>query len=83
MAEVLFAPAELEGRVFTLQALQQKLREITTSRFDEFKALKKKKDIDRALPRLVVAVFLMEEFGYSRLQLTERELGTVSSSRRA
>jgi hypothetical protein len=76
MAEVLFAPAELEGRVFTLQALQQKLREIATSRFDEFKALKKKMDIDRALPRLVVAVFLMEEFGYSRLQLTERELGT-------
>ena len=76
MAEVLFAPAELEGRVFTLQALQQRLREITTSRFDEFKALKKKMDIDRALPRLVVAVFLMEEFGYSRLQLTERELGT-------
>ena len=55
MAEVLFAPAVLEGRVFTLQALKQKLHEITTSRANEFQALKKKKDIDRALPRLVVA----------------------------
>ena len=40
-----------------------------------FKALKKTKDIDRALPRLVVAVSLMEAFGYAQLELTERELG--------
>ena len=38
---------------------------------------KKKNIIDRALPRLVVAASLTEEFGYSRLELTERELGTV------
>jgi exopolyphosphatase/pppGpp-phosphohydrolase len=76
MAEVLFAPAELEGRVFTLEALKQKLHEITTSRANEFKVLKKKTDIDRALPRLVVAAFLTEELGYSRLELTERELGS-------
>ena len=76
MAELLFAPAAIEGRVFTLEALNARLREIAASRADEFSALKQKKDIDRALPRLVVAVALMEEFGYSRLELTERELGT-------
>ena len=76
MADVLFAPARLEGRVFTLQALKQRLHEITTSRASEFLMLKKKKDIDRALPRLVVAAFLTEELGYSRLELTERELGS-------
>jgi hypothetical protein len=38
--------------------------------------LKKKKDIDRALPRLVVAAILTEELGYSRLELTETELGS-------
>jgi exopolyphosphatase/guanosine-5'-triphosphate,3'-diphosphate pyrophosphatase len=76
MADVLFAPAELEGRIFTLEALKQKLHEITTSRANEFQVLKKKTDIDRALPRLVVAAFLTEELGYSRLELTERELGS-------
>jgi exopolyphosphatase/pppGpp-phosphohydrolase len=76
MAEVLFAPAALEGRVFTLQTLKQKLREITTARGEAFRALKNTKNIDRALPRLAVAVFALEEFGYSRLELTERELGT-------
>ena len=76
MADVLFEPAEVEGRVFTLQDLTQKLHQITASRAEEFQALKKKKDIDRALPRLVVAAVLTEAFGYSRIELTGRELGT-------
>jgi hypothetical protein len=42
----------------------------------EFRVLKKKTDIDRALPRLVVAAFLTDALGYSRLELTERELGS-------
>ena len=75
MADVLFEPAELEGRVFTLQELKRRLEEITTSRGDAFQILKKKNIIDRALPRLVVAASLTEEFGYSRIELTERELG--------
>jgi hypothetical protein len=37
--------------------------------------LKKTPDIDRALPRLIAAEFLTGEFGYSSLELTERELG--------
>ena len=75
MAEVLFEPAALEGRIFTLQALQRTLRGITTGTPKEFQALKQKKDIDRALPRLVAAVVLAEAFGYSQIELTERELG--------
>ena len=75
MADVLFEPAELEGRVLTLAALKQKLEEIATSGGAAFQALKKKKDIDRALPRLAVAAALTEEFGYTELQLTARELG--------
>jgi exopolyphosphatase/pppGpp-phosphohydrolase len=75
MTEVLFPPAKLEGRVLTLQALKDKLREVTTVSPDGFEALKNKKDIDRALPRLVVAVSMMETFGYSQMELTERELG--------
>ena len=74
MLEVLFPPANTEGRVITLEVLKQKLREITASR-EAFNVWKKKTRIDRALPRLVVAVFALEEFGYSRLELTERELG--------
>lgn len=76
MTNALFEPAPLEGRVLSLQALKQRLQQITTLRSDEFQALKRKADIDRALPRLVVAVSLTEAFGYSQLELTERELGS-------
>ena len=76
MADVLFEAAPLEGRVFSLQALKERLQQITSSRSDEFQALKQRKDIDRALPRLVAAVSLAEAFGYPQLELTERELGS-------
>jgi hypothetical protein len=75
MVEVLLEPAPLEGRMLTLAMLQRRLRDITAATPAAFAALKKKADIDRALPRLVAAVTLTEAFGYSRLQLTERELG--------
>lgn len=76
MAEVLFNTSAIEGRAFTLEELQHKLDQIVALPPHEFEALKKRKDIDRALPRLVVAAFMTEEFGYSRLDLTDRELGT-------
>ena len=75
MADVLFEPAELEGRILTLATLKRKLEDITTSGAEAFQALKKRKDIDRALPRLAVAAALTEEFGYTELELTARELG--------
>jgi exopolyphosphatase/pppGpp-phosphohydrolase len=75
MADLLFPKAPLEGRVFTLQQLKARLNEITTSGTAAFEALKKTKDIDRALPRLVAAAYLTEAFGYTRLEVTERELG--------
>ena len=75
MADTLFEPAELEGQVLTLTALKRKLEQITTSGSEAFQALKKTKDIDRVLPRLVVAAVLTEEFGYAALELTTRELG--------
>jgi exopolyphosphatase/pppGpp-phosphohydrolase len=75
MADVFFKPAELEGRIVTLQELKQKLDEIRALQSIDFQALKKTQDIDRALPRLVVAAVLTEEFGYGRIELTARELG--------
>jgi exopolyphosphatase/guanosine-5'-triphosphate,3'-diphosphate pyrophosphatase len=75
MADVLFEPAPLEGRIFTLQVLQRRLRNISAGTPQEFLTLKQKKDIERALPRLVAAVALIEAFGYSQIELTERELG--------
>ena len=75
MAEVFFPSPDHGSRMFTLALLQQKLREVTALPATGFKELKAKNDIDRALPRLVVAVFLMEQFGYSQLELTDRELG--------
>ena len=76
MMEVLFEPAPLEGRAVTLAQLKEKLSQITSLPASEFQTFKKTPNIDRALPRLVVAAVLTEAFGYSRLDLTERELGT-------
>jgi exopolyphosphatase/pppGpp-phosphohydrolase len=75
MVEVLFEPAAIEGRVLTLGELQRTLRRITDGTPAAFRALKQKSDIDRALPRLVAAVALIEAFGYAQMELTERELG--------
>jgi exopolyphosphatase/pppGpp-phosphohydrolase len=75
MAEVLFPPAKLEGRILGIGALKERLREITAGGADQFKVLKNHKNIDRALPRLVVAVAMMETFGYAQIELTEREVG--------
>ena len=76
MIEVLFDSAPVEGRTLTLVQLKQRLQEIEAMTGEGFDALKKKKDIDRALPRLVTAATLTEEFGYSDLVLTSRELGS-------
>jgi len=76
MAAVLFDDAEADGRSFPLADLKRRLHEIETSGAAGFAALKQKKDIDRALPRLVVAVTLAEAYGYPELLVTARELGT-------
>ena len=74
MANALFEPAAVEGRVLTLAQLKQKMRAIATAPTAEFVTLKKQKDIDRALPRLVVAA-ADGGLRVSQLLLTERELG--------
>jgi hypothetical protein len=75
MAEILFEPAPTEGRILPLARLKERLHNIASLSPAGFQALKKQKDIDRALPRLVVAAVLTEAFGYPALELTERELG--------
>lgn len=76
MAQALFPPGDVEGRVLTQQQLNQRLNEITSLDRSEFERLKQTENIDRALPRLVVAAMLLETFGYPQLELTRRELGT-------
>jgi exopolyphosphatase/pppGpp-phosphohydrolase len=74
MADVLFGGVP-DGHVFTLTELTARLDRITAAPA-EFAALKRTDNIDRALPRLVVAVDLMEAFGYKELSVTSRQLGT-------
>jgi exopolyphosphatase/pppGpp-phosphohydrolase len=73
MAKVLFREVP-DGHVFTLAELKARLDAIAAATSD-FSMLKSTEDIDRALPRLVVAVDLMETFGYSELTVTSRQLG--------
>ena len=75
MAEVLFEPVP-DGHVFTLRELRDASRCDRVRSRRSSRQLKRTKDIDRALPRLVVAVTLMETFDYSQLSLTSRQLGT-------
>ena len=74
MAEVLFKEVP-DGHLFTLAELQARLDAIASAPA-AFAELKRTKDIDRALPRLVVAVDVMEAFGYGELSVTSRQLGT-------
>ena len=73
MAEVLFKEVP-DGHVFTLAELKARLDAIAADRLHS-RPLKMTDDIDRALPRLVVAVELMETFGYNELSVTSRQLG--------
>ena len=73
MAKVLFTEVP-DGHVFTLAELKARLDAIAADRFG-FGPLRMMDDIDRALPRLVVAVDLMEAFGYGELMVTSRQLG--------
>jgi len=75
MIEVLFGGGPVEGRVLTVGELRRKLDELTSAGPSRFQALKKTADIDRALPRLVAALVLTEQFGYQNIELTDRELG--------
>jgi Ppx/GppA phosphatase family len=76
MIDVLFEPGGVEQRVLTLQQLRDRLGRITAAGPSGFKTLKQTTDIDRALPRLVAAEFLTGAFGYSSIELTDRELGS-------
>ncbi len=72
MAEVLFKEVP-DGHVFTLAELKARLDAIAAAP-RTFRQLQATEDIDRALPRLVVAVDLMETFGYNELMVTSRQL---------
>jgi exopolyphosphatase/pppGpp-phosphohydrolase len=73
MAKVLFTEVP-DGHVFTRAELDARLDAIAAAP-PEFARLKMLDDIDRALPRLVVAVDLMATFGYDELMVTSRQLG--------
>ena len=75
MAKVLFPGDDVEGRVFTRDELQQRLDAVSSLDAPGYEKLLKTDDIDRALPRLVVALWALDAFGYSELELTSRELG--------
>ena len=76
MVSVFFDDAELEERTLTVVQMQHALDRVTAMSRDAFATFLAKRDTDRALPRLVVAVTLGEVFGYPEIVLTERELGT-------
>ena len=75
MIEVFFGESLVDGRVLSVQDLKGRLDDL--ARLDEggFAALKLRKEIDRALPRLAAATLFAEMLGYDAIELTDRELG--------
>jgi len=62
-------------QVLTLKTLLSKCGEYEKMTAKEFSELKSKPNADRALPRLVVASFFAQKWGYSEMTVVERELG--------
>jgi hypothetical protein len=75
MAEVLFREVP-DGHVLRLAELKTRLDAIANLAASDVQAFNATEDLDRALPRLVTAVTMMEALGYDAMQVTSRQLGT-------
>ena len=65
----------VHGVLITLDTVSRKIAALKAMTEVEFSQLKKVKDIDEILPRLVVLEQTLTRFGYREIQVFERELG--------
>jgi len=65
----------VDGALISLDTVSRKIATLRAMPEVEFSQLKKMKDIDEILPRLVVLEQTLITFGYREIQVFERELG--------
>jgi exopolyphosphatase/pppGpp-phosphohydrolase len=75
VARYLLSQAKVDGIRISLDMVSRKLAALRALSEVEFSRLKKGKDIDEILPRLIVLEQTFITFGYSEIQVFERELG--------
>ena len=75
VARYLLSQDRVEGIVISLDTVSSKIAALRAMSEGEFSELKKVKDIDAILPRLVVLEQTLITFGYREIRVYERELG--------
>ena len=75
VARYLLSQDRVDGVLISLDTVSRKIAALRAMSEDEFGQLKKVKDIDEILPRLVVLEQTLTTFGYREIQVFERELG--------
>ena len=75
VARYLLSRDRVDGVRISLEMVSRKIAALKAMSAVEFGELKKVKDIDEILPRLVVLEQTLSTFGYREIQVFERELG--------
>ena len=75
VARYLLAQDRVDGALISLDMVSRKIATLRAMSEVEFSQLKKARDIDQILPRLVVLEQTLITFGYREIQVFERELG--------
>jgi exopolyphosphatase / guanosine-5'-triphosphate,3'-diphosphate pyrophosphatase len=74
-ARYVLSQHRVDGVWISLDTVSRKIAELRAMAEDEFSRLKKVKEIDEILPRLVVLEQTLITFGYREIRVFERELG--------
>ena len=74
-ARYLLSQDQVDGVLISLDTVTRKMAALRVMPEGEFSQLKKVKNIDEILPRLVVLEQTLITFGYREIQVFERELG--------
>jgi hypothetical protein len=75
MATYLLRKTKVDGARITLSALNKAIAKLRREDASTFSELKKERDIDHVLPRLVAVEYVLRQTGYRSVGVVSRELG--------
>jgi exopolyphosphatase/pppGpp-phosphohydrolase len=75
MASYLLKKKKVDGKRIKLSALNKSIAKLKRQDASTFSELKKERDVDRVLPRLVAVEYVLRQTGYRSVGVVSRELG--------
>jgi len=75
MARFVLNKSKVAGTRIKLASLRKQIEKLKAQDAEQFAALKKVKEIDRVLPRMVAVEYLLDKGGYRSVGVVSRELG--------